>query len=363
MKSKIQKFYIILLVTGCWLLATASTQAASLYFSPSEGNYHFGENFIVRVNMTTDTAVNAVSGTIVFPTEYLEVIVIDSQSNTDSIIDLWTQKPSFSNAGQNGNINFEGLVLNPGFTGVAGKVIGISFRVKKIGTAKLTFSSFSILANDGLGTNIGGSITPANFSLLPKTNIPPSVEELQTQKEAKTIARKITEIEGYLQTLGQPQPNETLRYWQILPFWIQISILALVSIASIILLFAILSFGIIILVWILSNVWRRRKDFTRLLKYVILNIKILFGKTLIALRLAEKEFVDDVYYAIEELKKDLKKAEKHPSFSKITKDYWTSILRIIKRFFTKDSVQNGAATQDVENLSEKKWKILKEKNK
>jgi len=135
--------------------------AASLYFSPSSGTHAIGTSFTVSIYVSSaDQAMNAASGIISFPSDNLEVT---SLSKTGSIFTLWVQEPSFSNSA--GTVNFEGIVLNPGFTGANGKAITITFRTKAAGNTPLTFSSGSALANDGKGTNILTGLGDANFSI------------------------------------------------------------------------------------------------------------------------------------------------------------------------------------------------------
>ena len=138
-----------------------TAQAASLYFFPSSGTHAVGTSFTVSVYVSSaDQAMNAASGVISFPTDKLSV---EALSKSGSVFSLWVQEPSFSNSA--GMVNFEGIVLNPGFTGVAGKIITTNFRVKAAGLANLNFSSGSVLANDGKGTNILTSLGNAQFSL------------------------------------------------------------------------------------------------------------------------------------------------------------------------------------------------------
>lgn len=103
---------------------------------------------------------NAVSGVVSFPVETLQVA---SVSKTDSIVNLWVQEPSYSNL--DGTVQFEGIALNPGFTGVSGKIISITFRAKKEGKAALIFTSGSVLANDGQGTNVLSSLDGSNYTI------------------------------------------------------------------------------------------------------------------------------------------------------------------------------------------------------
>ena len=110
------RFWIILLFSIFYFLfSVSSAQAASLYFSPSSGSYIIGERVSVNVYVSSaDQAMNAASGVISFPQDKIEVV---SLSKTSSIFSLWVQEPSFSNSA--GTVNFEGIVLNPGFTGSA----------------------------------------------------------------------------------------------------------------------------------------------------------------------------------------------------------------------------------------------------
>src|SRR3989338_4922163 len=138
-----------------------TAQAATLYFSPSSGTHAVGTTFTASVYVSSaDQAMNAASGVISFPADKLAV---ESLSKNSSIFTLWVQEPSFSNSA--GTVNFEGIVLNPGFTGASGKIITINFRVKTAGQAPLAFSSGSALANDGRGTNILIGLGDAAFSL------------------------------------------------------------------------------------------------------------------------------------------------------------------------------------------------------
>lgn len=150
----------ILFIVGL-ALSPIITHAASLYFSPSSGSHAVGTTLSVSIYVSSaDQAMNAASGVISFPRDKLEVT---SLSKTGSIFTLWVQEPSFSNSA--GTVNFEGIVLNPGFIGSSGKAITITFRTKAAGNAPLTFFSGSALANDGKGTNILTGLGDANFAI------------------------------------------------------------------------------------------------------------------------------------------------------------------------------------------------------
>jgi hypothetical protein len=139
--------------------------AASFSLSPANGTYGVGDSFTVGVYAASGgVSLNALSGTLSFPEDVLQVTNI---SKNQSIVSLWVQEPAFSNT--SGTVSFEGIVLNPGYSGSNGKVLSVTFRVKAAGTASVLFSSGSILANDGSGSEILQSKGSARFVLAQQT--------------------------------------------------------------------------------------------------------------------------------------------------------------------------------------------------
>lgn len=160
-KTSVKWLAVFLFLISGLLFHVPAVSAAALYFSPSSGSYAVGSSIVLNVYVSSaDQAMNAASGVISFPRDKLEVI---SLSKTGSILSLWVQEPSFSNSA--GTVNFEGIALNPGFTGASGKILTVNFRVKAGGAAALNFLSGSVLANDGQGNNILTSLGTAQFSL------------------------------------------------------------------------------------------------------------------------------------------------------------------------------------------------------
>lgn len=176
---------LIFLIFSPWQIA----QAASLYFSPSSGSYSISQNFSVSIFVSSaDQAMNAASGTISFSQDKLQ---ITSLSKSGSIFSLWVQEPVFSN--DSGTANFEGIVLNPGFTGASGKIITINFKTKAAGSAPISFSAGSVLANDGKGTKIltstgNGTFTISSSAIPPPEETPPE-EYMPPPTPASTPAK------------------------------------------------------------------------------------------------------------------------------------------------------------------------------
>ncbi len=154
-------FRLITACIVCWSFFgfAHAADAATMYLAPSEKSVSVGETFSVGIYVSSpDQAMNAVSGVINVPSDKLEIVGL---SKGGSIINLWVQEPSYS-AGA-GRANFEGVVLNPGYTGSAGNVITLTFRAKAPGSAIVSFSSAALLANDGLGTNILKGLGSATY--------------------------------------------------------------------------------------------------------------------------------------------------------------------------------------------------------
>ncbi len=343
--GKVKK-QIIFFAVGFLFLFALPAQAANLYFSPSTGSFNKGENFTVGVYIDAETSINAVQSSIIFPTEYFEAIKIES--NTNSIIDLWVQKPSFSNAGVFGNAQFEGVILNPGFIGSKGKIISIVFRVRKEGTANLNFSEFSVLANDGFGTNLPVSIGKAGFTFL---YAEPSLEKNGTEeKEIKAIEDKIRAIEQRERAKTtvslEEEPESFIDIWKKLPSWMKISASIFIGVASVVLLFVIISLGIVVLLWIWGYSWRRKENFLRWLKLTSIKIKIFFGRLFKVVSWAGKEFEGDIEYSLGQLKEDFRETEAEESFSNAIKNYLSLLKRIFKRFFT---INNKSKKDDIDN--------------
>lgn len=144
------------------ILGVKPVDAATLYFSPSSGNFSTGNIFSVSLLLNTQgEAVNNVETTINFPTSFMEVTSI---SKSGSILSLWVEEPNFSNS--NGTISFNGGAPTPGFNGSSGRVLTVVFRVKKPGLGSLISTSAAVRANDGFGTDVLKGTAQASFTFI-----------------------------------------------------------------------------------------------------------------------------------------------------------------------------------------------------
>lgn len=152
--------YSVLLLIAFHASATYAANSASLYLSKSQATVSVGENITIDVKVKSlDQSINAVSGTVMFPGEMIQTVSI---SRDKSILNIWTHDPNI----QRNKISFEGVILNPGYQGAGGSIFHITFQAKKTGTVNITFNEGSILANDGLGTNIIAGLDSTSFNII-----------------------------------------------------------------------------------------------------------------------------------------------------------------------------------------------------
>ncbi|MCX6796841.1 MAG: cohesin domain-containing protein [Candidatus Falkowbacteria bacterium] len=179
-------------------------KAATFYLSPSSGSYKVGQTFSLNILVSSpEQALNAVSGTLSFSKNNLEAL---SLAKSGSIINFWVQDPTFSN--DSGIINFEGAIFNPGYTGRAGKIVTITFKVKDGGSGTIDFASGTILANDGQGTNILENSGSAEFSLNIPTSGPQAPEATTPQEEQATAETTGLPNAPVVSSPTHPDPNK-----------------------------------------------------------------------------------------------------------------------------------------------------------
>ncbi len=139
---------ILILLFFLTIPSVAFAQTASFSITGAPASVSAGTQFTVTVQVrSVDQAINAISGTLLFPTNLLNLVAV---SQSDSIINFWTKEPE----GLSNRIPFEGVILNPGYQGSAGTAFKVTFEAKSTGKAAIHFVDGSILANDGKGTNL-----------------------------------------------------------------------------------------------------------------------------------------------------------------------------------------------------------------
>lgn len=180
------------LLVGIFLsvIVPSPVLAARVYFSPGSGQYQVGDT--VMVNVYIDSAkdtIDAVSGALSFTQDTVQVT---SLSRNGSFLNLWTQEPTFSNS--NGTVDFKGTALNRGFSGSGGKVISISFKVIKSGSANLRYTSLSVLVNGDQEAYPVATTSSAQFNITESLNeaADPSKEQADPLNDVPPLSRIIS---------------------------------------------------------------------------------------------------------------------------------------------------------------------------
>jgi len=163
-------FKVILISLSLGFIPTFAS-AAILYINPASGTFEIGDRVTARVMVSSGAPINAISGTVSFPTS---IFSIESVSKSGSILDFWVNEPNFSQGA--GTLQFEGVTLG-GFNGGLGTVVTVTLRAVKAGSGSALFKFGQILANDGQGTDVTDGTTGATFSVEPARETPKPTPE------------------------------------------------------------------------------------------------------------------------------------------------------------------------------------------
>ncbi len=157
---KIPSKKLFTLVLFFFAFSVSHVEAASLKVYPNTGVYTVGKAFTVSIQLNTDgKPVNAADGQISFNAREMQVVGV---SRGSSIFNLWTEEPTFSNVA--GTVSFGGGSPT-GYKGSVGTILSVTFKALGAGTPKIDFTSGSILAADGLGTNILSGMNGGSFTI------------------------------------------------------------------------------------------------------------------------------------------------------------------------------------------------------
>lgn len=147
------------LVAAFFLLLPMLVQAADLRITPSSGTYSAGQTFTATIQVVPGSdSINAVEAELSFDTNALSVV---SVAKTGSAFTLWPVEPEFSNGA--GTITFGGGHTAP-ITSQS-TLLQVTFRASGEGDASVSFSSGSVLAADGQGTDVLENSNGAVFTV------------------------------------------------------------------------------------------------------------------------------------------------------------------------------------------------------
>ncbi len=168
---------VFLLVFG------TEAHAATIFFEPPTADFRVFDSVRVDVYVETEgETINAVEGTLIYPSDTLRLTGI---SDGDSVISLWVERPREVRPGE---IRFSGIIPG-GFSGVlqpdspivkGGKLLRLEFVTESTGDVIINGVDVHVLLNDGNGTRAFVTMLPfdgAVVSNVPHVIIPPSDED------------------------------------------------------------------------------------------------------------------------------------------------------------------------------------------
>lgn len=172
------------------------TLAAEVAVSPSTGTYTVGQSFTVTMQVNPQgKSVNAVEAKVSFDNTKLSVV---SVSKTGSAFSLWTTEPTFSNSA--GTIDFGGGSPTP-FSNRS-NLITVTFKALAEGSGNVSISSASVLAADGLGTDVYTGAANGTFTIGAATS--PTPTPTPTPTPPKEEEPKEDEEGNAAITFGEP---------------------------------------------------------------------------------------------------------------------------------------------------------------
>lgn len=127
--------------------------------------------------------INAVTGSISYDRSKLVLKAIDVNS---SAVSFWVVKPIETE----GKINFEGVLLDGGSLSSKAEIFKMIFETRSAGSANVSFSSGSVLSDDGKATNILEKFI--NSSMLIK-NVSTKIPTIPTDTSSKATIALIDE--------------------------------------------------------------------------------------------------------------------------------------------------------------------------
>lgn len=163
--KKIKFAIIILSIFTFFSFVQISFASTEVYLNKNVDSIKSGDIFDIDLKISSSKNINVIDGTLVYDKNKLEIknIKIDN-----SILSMWVKEPSFNN--QNGELSFVGGVPT-GFSGDNGQILKITFKAIGDGNTLIGFKDvFSVLLNDGAGTNVNPWLKPLSLSIEKRSN-------------------------------------------------------------------------------------------------------------------------------------------------------------------------------------------------
>lgn len=160
--------------------------ASAASFSVSPQDLVSGKETEVALNINTEEReINAVELRLKFlPDDFL----VKDATDGNSIINLWIEKPAFSN--EKGEIYFSGIIPG-GFQGASGQLLRIILIPQKTGESSFEIAEEKVLLNDGAGTEAEQGENNLRFKISETLIDPENYSETKDIDPPETFAPEI----------------------------------------------------------------------------------------------------------------------------------------------------------------------------
>ncbi len=148
--------FLFLFAALMGMAAVVSHDLSAIKIVASAPSVERGTVFSIDVLVSASTPVNAVTITLQFPPDQVEVLGVD---RGESVLTLWTSDPKV----ENGTVFLEGGTYKKGFIGEH-KIATINVRALKAGKATFATGDIKLLAGDGKGTVVKTNTTAGTLS-------------------------------------------------------------------------------------------------------------------------------------------------------------------------------------------------------
>ena len=186
--------FFIFLFAG---LVPITSEAATMSVHADKDTYQTGDVINVTISVDTEDAVmNAMQGILTYSQDKLSLLSIKTSK---SVVKFWVNEPEVISSGK---IQFDGVVMNPPYSGSNGIIFTVQFIADVTGTVPVDVLSASVLADDGKGTDILTQVLGDEFVITKKVEYVPPTPPPTIVQETVPVVEPVTETVEEKQNSG-----------------------------------------------------------------------------------------------------------------------------------------------------------------
>lgn len=183
-----RKFFITIIFLGGIIFPQLSF-AGEVVLGANKNNFLKGESFLLTVNVDqSGESLNAIEGTLVFPTETLELQEI---RDGNTAVNFWLKRP----VAVGGSVEFSGITPG-GFSQSKNLLFTLVFIAKRAGSGNVLVQNVQLLKNDGSGGTALATTKPFSFSISSQGSTKQSVSALEDAEIPENFTPQIARDEN-----------------------------------------------------------------------------------------------------------------------------------------------------------------------